>query len=182
MNFLPAEIDGDTIKLPIGAVKIPDDVRHRLESGNGGGRGGIVAGLRPEHSEDANLVHDPSRGHTFRAKIDVLESMGSEFYAYFVVESEKVSASELEELAQDAGAADLPHSHEGSQVVARLDAASRVRQGQEAELWFDSQHLQLFDLESARSLLVSGTGNGRRDGSGPPQTQTSPAQAQTSTA
>jgi multiple sugar transport system ATP-binding protein len=180
MNFLPGEIDGDTIKLPIGPVKIPDELRRSLESGKGGGRTGVIAGLRPEHFEDASLVHDPSRGHTFKAKIDVLESMGSEFYAYFVVESEKVSASELEELAQDAGAADLPHSHEGSQVVARLDAESRVRQGQESELWFDAQHLQLFDLESSKSLLASGNRGG--NGSAPAQTPTSPTQPQTSTA
>ncbi len=156
MNFLPGEIDGDNINLPIGPVKIPDELRHKLESGDGGGRGGIVAGLRPEHFEDASLVADPGRGHTFKVKVDVLESMGSEYYAYFVVESERVSASELEELAQDAGAADLPHSHEGSQIVSRLDADSRIRQGQEAELWFDSQHLQLFDLDSGRSLLAEG--------------------------
>ncbi len=156
MNFLPGEIDGDSIKLPIGPVKIPDELRRKLESGDGGGRGGIVAGLRPEHFEDASLVADAARGHMFKTKVDVLESMGSEYYAYFVVESEKVSASELDELAQDAGAADLPHSHEGSQVVARLDADSRIRQGQEAELWFDPQHLQLFDLDSGRSLLAEG--------------------------
>ncbi len=157
MNFLPGEIQGDNVKLPIGTVRITDEMRRGLESGQGGGRGGIVAGLRPEHFEDANLVGDKSRGHTFRTKIDVLESMGSEFYAYFVVESERVSARELEELAQDTGAADLGQSREGSQVVARLSADSRVRQGEEAELWFDPQHLQLFDLESGRSLLANGS-------------------------
>jgi multiple sugar transport system ATP-binding protein len=155
MNFLPGEIQGDSVKLPIGTVRITDEMRRGLESGQGGGRGGIVAGLRPEHFEDANLVGDRSRGHTFRTKIDVLESMGSEFYAYFVVESERVSARELEELAQDTGAADLGQSREGSQVVARIDAASRIKQ--EAELWFDPQHLQLFDLESGRSLLANGS-------------------------
>jgi multiple sugar transport system ATP-binding protein len=154
MNFLPAEIEGDSVKLPIGTVRIPDELRRKLESGTGGGRGGVIAGLRPEHFEDASVVGDGSHGHTFKTKIDVLESMGSEYYAYFVVESERVSASELEELARDAGAADLPHSHEGSQVVARLAAESRVRQGEEAELWFDARHLQLFDLESGRSLLA----------------------------
>jgi len=177
MNFLPGEIEGDSIKLPIGTVKIPDELRRRLESGQGGGRGGIVAGLRPEHFEDASLVSDKSRGHTFRAKIDVLESMGSEFYAYFVVESERVSASELEELAQDAGAADLPHSREGSQVVARLAAESRARQGQEAELWFDASHMQLFDLDSGRSLLADGDGAPQP----PAQPQAYPAQPDTQT-
>jgi multiple sugar transport system ATP-binding protein len=155
MNFLPGEFDGDGLKLPIGTLRVPDALRRRLETGPGGGRRGVIVGLRPEHFEDAALVGDRTQGHTFMAKIDVLESMGSEFYAYFVVESEGVSAKELEELAQDAGAADLPQTSGGSQVVARLDAASRVRQGGEAELWFNTQHLQLFDPESGQSLLAA---------------------------
>jgi multiple sugar transport system ATP-binding protein len=153
MNFLPGEIDGDCVRLPIGTLPIPDELRRRLEGGAGGARRGVIAGLRPEHFEDARLVSDPSRGATFKTRIDVLESMGSEFYAYFVVESERVSSRELEELAQDAGASDLPSSHEGSQVVARLSAESKIRQREEAELWFDSHYLQLFDPESGRSLL-----------------------------
>jgi multiple sugar transport system ATP-binding protein len=155
MNFLPGEIDGDTLKLPIGDVPLTDSLRNRLSSGPGGGRKGTIVGLRPEDFEDATLVQDSSRGVSFRTKIDVLESMGSEFYAYFNVESEKVSSRELEELANDAGAADLPSQEGGSQVVARLEAASRVRQGQEAELWFNTEHLHLFDPESGQSLLAS---------------------------
>jgi multiple sugar transport system ATP-binding protein len=154
MNFLGGEIDGDNVKLPIGDLRIPDSLRQRLEAGPGGGRGGVIVGLRPEDFEDASLVGDPSKGITFKTKIDVLESMGSEFYAYFNLESEKVSSRELDELAHDAGAADLP-TQEGSQVVARLEAASQVRQGQEAELWFNSEHLHLFDPESGKSLLGS---------------------------
>jgi multiple sugar transport system ATP-binding protein len=155
MNFLPGELSGDALQLPIGSVRIPDPLRRRLELGPGDGRRGVVAGLRPEHFEDASLVGDRTRGHTFTAKIDVLESMGSEYYAYFMVEAERVSANELEELARDAGAADLPQSRGGSQVVARLDAASRVRQGQEADLWFNAEHLQLFDPASGQSLLAA---------------------------
>jgi multiple sugar transport system ATP-binding protein len=155
MNFLSGEIEGDAVKLPIGNVRIPDELRRRLEGGSGGARRGVIAGLRPEHFEDAGLVADRTRGVTFRAKIDVLESMGSEFYAYFVVQSEHVASRELEELAQDAGGADLPSTEGGVQVTARLAAESRVRQGAEAELWFDSRHLQLFDPESGRSLLAA---------------------------
>jgi multiple sugar transport system ATP-binding protein len=153
MNFLSGEIEGDNVKLPIGDVRISDELRRQLEAGPGGGRRGVVAGLRPEHFEDANLVADRARGVTFRAHIDVLESMGSEFYAYFVVESEQVASRELEELAADAGGADLPGTEGGVQITARLGAESRVRQGFEAELWFDSTHLQLFDPESGRTLL-----------------------------
>jgi multiple sugar transport system ATP-binding protein len=154
MNFLPGELEGDRVHLPIGEVTLTDELRRKLESRPGGGRRAVIVGLRPEHFEDARVVGDISRGTTFKTKIDVLESMGSEYYAYFVVEAERVSSKELEELAQDAGAADLPRSHEGSQVVARLSADSRVKQGEEAELWFDASHLQLFDPESGRSLLA----------------------------
>jgi multiple sugar transport system ATP-binding protein len=173
MNFLGGELDGDNVKLPIGELRIPDVLRRRLQSGPGGGRGGVIVGLRPEDFEDAQLVGDKSRGITFTAKIDVLESMGSEFYAYFNLESEKVSSKELDELAHDAGAADLP-TQEGSQVVARLEAASKVRQGEEVELWFNSEHLHLFDPETGKSLLGADSGDG---GSTPP-TSAGPSQTQ----
>ena len=158
MNFLPGHVQGDTLRIPIGEVRITDEMRRRLESGAAGGGRGVVVGIRPEHFEDANLVSDRSRGHTFRAKIDVLESMGSEYYAYFVIESERVSARELDELAQDTGAADIGQSREGVQIVARLAAASRAQQGEETELWVDTSKLHLFDLESGRGLLTSGDG------------------------
>jgi multiple sugar transport system ATP-binding protein len=152
MNFLPGEIDGDSVKTPLGTMRIPDSLRARLQSGPGGGRSGVIVGMRPEDFEDRSVVGDRTDGITFKARIDVLESMGSEFYAYFVVESERVSSRELEELASDAGAADLP-TQQGSQITARLDAASDVRQGQETELWFNTEHIQLFDPETGQTLL-----------------------------
>jgi multiple sugar transport system ATP-binding protein len=81
----------------------------------------------------------------------VLESMGSEIYAYFTTEHEGVSSKELEELAQDAGTAEVPGAEQG-QVVARLDPASQVAEGKEAELWYDAAKLHLFEAESGRSL------------------------------
>jgi multiple sugar transport system ATP-binding protein len=158
MNFLPGELDGGSVRLAIGTLPLADELRRKLEAGPGGGRRGVIAGMRPEHFEDAALVGSSQHGGTtFTATIDVLESMGSEYYAYFEVESERVASRELEELAQDAGAAELPQaSGERVQLVARLDAASKVRQGQQLELWFDPRHLQLFDPESGRSLLAGG--------------------------
>jgi multiple sugar transport system ATP-binding protein len=153
MNFLPGELDGDRLRLPLGDITMPGRLRQRLENGGGGGRRGVIVGLRPENFEDASLVNDRSSGHAFRTKIDVLESMGSEFYAYFVVETGGVSSSGLEELAQDAGGADLPRVQGSTQLVARLNAASRARQGAEAELWVSTEHLHLFDAETGESLL-----------------------------
>jgi multiple sugar transport system ATP-binding protein len=150
MNFMPAELDGETAKLPLGEVRVPPE--RRAAAGEGGGRS-LIAGIRPESFEDAALVGGEARprGTTFRATIDLVESMGSEQYAYFRVAGEGVQAQELTELAKDAGADEVPSSGEG-QVVARLDAASRVRRGEEAELWVDASKLHLFDPSTGRSL------------------------------
>jgi multiple sugar transport system ATP-binding protein len=158
MNFLPGELDGDTVRLPIGAVPLPAELRRRLEAGPGGGRRGVIAGLRPDHFEDAALVAGQQHGGaTFTANIDVLESLGSEYYAYFEVESERVSARELDELAQDSGTADVPQSGDQRvQMVARLGGETKAKQGQPLELSFDPQYLQLFDPETGRNMLVGG--------------------------
>ena len=43
----------------------------------------------------------------------------------------------------------------GGSIVARLDPASKVREGQESELWVDATRIHLFDLEDGRSLTTS---------------------------
>ena len=80
--------------------------------------------------------------------------MGSELYAYFSVDAEGLESAELQELAQDAGTAEVPGASEG-QVSARLDAASPVRQGEDAELWLHATKLQFFDPETGKNLAVS---------------------------
>ena len=152
MNFMPGRFDGETLRIPIGDLRVPD-LRQRLQSGGLRGGHDVIVGIRPEDFDDAALVADRVRGHTFKARIDVLESLGSEQYGHFVVESARVSSSELDELARDSGAAEL-HSRDGVHVVARLAAASRISQGQEAELWLDTTRLHLFDQASGRSLLA----------------------------
>ena len=154
MNFLPARVEGDTLKWPLGDVRLPDELRRGLE---GDGAKDVIAGLRPEDFEDATLVGDQKdRGATVRAKIEVLESMGSELYAYFSVEGERASAAELEELAADAGTVEVPGASDRGQVVARLDPASKAAEGEEIELWLDTRKLHLFDSDGGRALRAAG--------------------------
>jgi multiple sugar transport system ATP-binding protein len=153
MNFLPGEFDGDNVRTALGELEIADGVRRRLESGNGGGRRGVIVGIRPEHFEDRALVTHPETGHTFKTKIDVLEALGSDSYAHFTVDSEPVASTELEELLEDTDSAGVAPAADGVQIVARLDAGSRVTQGQQAELWIDTSKLYLFDPDSGLSLL-----------------------------
>jgi multiple sugar transport system ATP-binding protein len=149
MNFLPARLEGDTIHLPFGEAPVPQSMRGRL---GGDGKREVIAGVRPEHFEDAAVEPDKP-GLRFSAPVSVVESMGSELYAYFDVASGGVQSAELVELAEDAGISDLPrHGGDEQQVVARLDAASRARPGEKAEMVLDTEHLMLFDPENGKSL------------------------------
>jgi multiple sugar transport system ATP-binding protein len=153
MNFMPAEIEGDSVKLPLGNVRLPQEARERV--GRAEGRK-LIAGIRPENFEDVHLVGDArDRGTTFTAKIDVLESMGSELYAHFRVESDSsIESAELRELAEDAGGGEVPMAGEEGRIVARLDPASKIKQREDAEIWVDAERLQLFDPEDGSNLLV----------------------------
>jgi multiple sugar transport system ATP-binding protein len=153
MNFMPATVEGDTVKLPFGDVRLPSELHDRVRDAHGRQ---LIAGIRPEHFEDAHLTGEASgRGTTFKAHIEVLESLGSELYAHFSVTSdETIESAELRELAQDAGGGEIPMEGGEGRIVARLDPASQIRQGQEAELWVNATRLQLFDPESGRNLMV----------------------------
>ena len=154
MNFMPAKLDGDKAHLPMADVHLTGEAHQRAAAAQPGQS--VVAGIRPESFEDASLVSADvrDRGATFKTTIDLVESLGAEKYAYFQIEESAVESEELRELAEDAGTAEVPGATEG-QVVARLEAASRIDRGTEAELWLDSSKLHFFDLESGRNLAAS---------------------------
>jgi multiple sugar transport system ATP-binding protein len=153
MNFMPASVEGDTVKLPFGEVRLPSELHDRVRGAEGRQ---LIAGIRPEHFEDATLTGEArDRGSTFPAKIEVLESLGSELYAHFTVSTdETIESQELRELAQDAGGGEIPMEGEEGRIVARLDPGSKVKQGEDTELWVDATRLQLFDPEDGRNLMV----------------------------
>jgi multiple sugar transport system ATP-binding protein len=157
MNFMPAKLQGDTVQLPIGEVRLSGEERNRL--GSVDGERPVIVGIRPESFEDASLLGSDTRerGTTFRTKIDLVESLGAEDYVYFDVQAEGIESDELQELAQDSGAHEVPSVGEG-QVVARVDAASRIKRGEEVELWVDSSKLHFFDPSTGRNLAVSQSG------------------------
>ncbi len=111
-------------------VPVPERLRGELQDGRS-----VIVGVRPEHMEDASLVTEQRhKGVVFSTTIDLLESMGSELYAHFTVGEglESVESEELRELAEDAGAGELPRAAgEEGRAVARLSADAQVRVGRE---------------------------------------------------
>jgi multiple sugar transport system ATP-binding protein len=66
-----------------------------------------------------------------------------------------MESQELAELAEDSGLAETPSGGEGM-IVARVDAASQIRRGEEGELWVDASKLHLFDPSSGLRLGAPG--------------------------
>jgi multiple sugar transport system ATP-binding protein len=152
MNFMPASVEGDMVNLPMVDAPLESSMREALSSA-----GTLIAGVRPEHFEDAALVSDDKKplGRTFKARIDLVESMGSELYAHFSVQHGGVQSEELAELAADSGAADVPGGGTDT-VVARLDPEASVSQGAETELWVDTSRIHFFDASDGRALKPGG--------------------------
>ncbi|MCU1428848.1 MAG: ugpC [Actinomycetia bacterium] len=144
MNFLPAEVDGRRVSLPFVDFDLAD-----VPTGDTGKQRLLIAGIRPEHFEDASLL-DPteqSRGVTFSATVDVTEWLGAEQYAYIPFEAPPEVTNELRKLAQE-----LDSESIRTQLVVSVDTTSHIREGEKAELWFDPSKVQLFDPASGDNL------------------------------
>ncbi|HYH31239.1 MAG TPA: ABC transporter ATP-binding protein, partial [Pseudonocardia sp.] len=153
MNFLPATLEEGRFRTPLGDLPLGDELRRSLEAGDA--PRDMIMGIRPEHFEDAALLeeHQRSRGAVFTAEVDVLESMGSDKFAYFSVEGEQAMSDDLADLAADAGTADVPGGDAGT-LVTRLSAASGATEGRSSEVWVDTSKIQVFDPGSGANLTT----------------------------
>ena len=151
MNFMPGQLAEGMLKWPLGDVRLPAETMSRLEEEKA--PRDVIVGIRPANFEDAALVDETKRdqGAVISVKPDVLESLGSEVFAYFPVpRPETAQMDELERVAAEVGAGDAPGS-EGT-FVARLSPATRAREGEAFDLWLDTHKLNLFDAQTGRAL------------------------------
>jgi multiple sugar transport system ATP-binding protein len=180
MNFLSGTLEEGMMRTSLGDFQLSDRLRREVER-SGTGRD-VIVGLRPENFEDAALVSPANRpyGITFHASIDVLESLGSDVFVYFEREVGRgVNAAELEELAADAGRADSDTGGpRGETLVARLDAATKITEGHDAELWVDGRPMHIFDPATGRNLsLAARDDSPSTGGSAPSAAGSAPAEA-----
>ena len=150
MNFMPGSVEQGKLRTKLGDIELGDEMRRTLEQ-RAGGRD-VILGVRPESFEDAALVPADVRDHgvTFSVSVDVVESMGSDVYAYFTLEGGPAQSTELEGLARDSGRADT--GSDSDQIVARLDAATGIREGVDAQMWADTRAIHVFDPETGENL------------------------------
>ncbi|MFW0784254.1 sn-glycerol-3-phosphate ABC transporter ATP-binding protein UgpC [Gordonia sp. CPCC 206044] len=152
MNFVPGRLSTDGIETPIGKVTVPDHQQIVANAQRARSDGEVLVGIRPEHLEDAALVESAARakGSTFTAKIEVVESMGSDNYVYFSVDAPRATSDALAELSADAGA-----EIGGGQMIARVAPESTLSRGADAELFYDPAKVSVFDQASGANLRRS---------------------------
>jgi multiple sugar transport system ATP-binding protein len=139
------------VKLPFGTVTIPETKAAKAQ-----GKGLLIAGIRPEHFEDAAVMDSgKAAGSTFKAKVDVVEWLGNEAYAYIPFEAPAEVQEQLLQLERDLDGEALR-----TQLVISLDGASRVKEGDEAEIFVDASKIHLFDPTTGENLTVDSASAG----------------------
>ena len=142
MNFLPAHVEGNTLHLPFVDVQVDQSIVDRLKGDM------AVVGIRPEYLKDASLGDSlPGNAVRFTATVDQTEWLGNEQYAYIPYETDPAVQSKLDELDRE-----LDGEGMRTQMIVNLDARSRVREGDEAELVFDPALMHVFDPETSECL------------------------------
>ena len=151
MNFFPASLADGSIKLPFGEVVLTDEAQRVLDQHPRATS--VIAGIRPEHFDDASLIDSYTRirGLTFEVDVDLVESLGADKYLHFRTEGSGAKAAQLAELAAESGVGE-------NEFVARVSADSRARAGQKTELAVDTSKLILFDADSGVNLSIPPAG------------------------
>ncbi|WP_396927073.1 ABC transporter ATP-binding protein [Mycolicibacterium sp.] len=147
MNFFPAVLEGMSLRLPFGEVTLSQEVQDILDQHPKATN--VIAGIRPEHFEDAALLdaYERIQAHTFEVTVDLVESLGADKYVYFKTSGDGARAAQLAELAAESGAGE-------NEFVARLSADSKAAIRQPIELAFDTTKLHIFDADSGVNLTI----------------------------
>jgi multiple sugar transport system ATP-binding protein len=147
MNLVEADLDDDEAAFGGHRLALPAGSPLR------GRRRRVILGIRPTDFEAAGPTTDPALPR-IRAKVDVVEKLGSESHLIFAVDAPRISA-EAVRAAQESEDVDdglLLADDERSQFTARVDGRFAVKAGDEVTLAVDAGALHAFDPDSGLAL------------------------------
>jgi multiple sugar transport system ATP-binding protein len=135
MNMFEGWLADDKIKLPSGAIDLPEQMVARLSGLRRMENGKVIWGIRPDDLKDARL---PSAAHLPRISADVvsIEELGSEQIVHLRLDAVRVDSGDPDAVAGLGGAAN---------AVARFAADGLVKAGERISLGVDAAKLHVFD-------------------------------------
>jgi multiple sugar transport system ATP-binding protein len=161
MNLLEGEVaradGGLAVRIGDQQLPVPEEVvTKRPALASYAGRT-VAVGIRPEHMDDAAIGGDGKP--RLRGRVSVTEALGSEVLAHVEVNGKPVVSDEVIEVVEgdEAVVQDLQAeaAERRTTLVARFDAASRVKPDGDAEIAVDTTKLQFFDLETGSAIRES---------------------------
>jgi multiple sugar transport system ATP-binding protein len=117
----------------------------------------VVLGVRPDAMEDAAIRTDVPDDRRFSALVELRETVGSEAFIHFTVDTPPVLTEDTRELASDTGTEALQKleaeaSRRKTPFIARLHGRSRAREGERAEIFVDTRELHFFDHDTGDGI------------------------------
>ena len=162
MNFATTKIEdsGGSLHFKLGdqTLTIGDDLLSKRPAVRNFVGKEVIVGIRPQDFEDAAVKTDAPETCRIKAKLDLVEAIGTETLLHFTMNAPVAVTDEMKELAADVGgeAAEQleKRAAEGrNEFVAQVDPKSRVTQGDTADLVIDISQLHFFDPETAQSIF-----------------------------
>jgi multiple sugar transport system ATP-binding protein len=125
----------------------------------------VIVGIRPEHLEDSALAPDTPENRRLHGHVALREALGSEIVAHVRIDANAALTEDVRELAEDTDAVtvgdlEADTQTEGTDVVARFNARSRAREGEQVELAVDTRAFHFFDPETGMGIYDEATKKG----------------------
>jgi len=121
----------------------------------------VIAGIRPEHLDDASLAPDTPPGRRLRGTVELREALGSELMVHFTVEGARpAQTEETQELASDAETGVDGRHTEDALFVGRFGARAQVNEGEPVEVSVDTSSMHFFDPETGLGIYDQTNGKG----------------------
>jgi multiple sugar transport system ATP-binding protein len=158
MNLLEATLEsrngGYVVKVGEEELTLPAEVLQARPALSAYAGRRVIAGIRPEHLEDAALVPETPAGQRLKARALLREALGSELVVHASVAARQAMTEDMLELAADVGdvGTEAAQSDAEAVLVARFDPRAHVREGEPIEIAVDTGALHFFDPESGLAI------------------------------
>jgi multiple sugar transport system ATP-binding protein len=155
MNLVRAELEGDAIRFA--GYRVPLDLRRRPPAGS---PGQVILGIRPDDFEDVRF--SPPGLPTIDVQISLVEDLGPEALAFFVLDAERVEP-EIFGVASDGYDQEaLMADDRRALFSATLDAATNARPGATCRLTVNPARFHFFSPYNGENLLAPDSDVGER--------------------